>query len=229
MAGEPTAAADAVGLQPARHARRATDRTKWTAGAAGAFVVATGHGSESVAVEMMKRGAYDYLVKGATFMQTAAGGGRAGLERLRAGPASDRGRGATARGPRGIGAARRSGARPNWPRPNHRLRVEMEERAAPRSRCSSTGRVGPRGPAEHGRRNGGRTGPRVEPAAQRHFQLRPGLQAAVAIRRRPAMRRNCGARWTRWASRPTGRPKSSAGCAVLTKAKPCRRRWTSTP
>jgi C4-dicarboxylate-specific signal transduction histidine kinase len=33
------------------------------------FVVATGHGSESVAVEMMKRGAYDYLVKGATFMK----------------------------------------------------------------------------------------------------------------------------------------------------------------
>ncbi len=33
------------------------------------FLVATGHGSESVAVEMMKRGASDYLVKGATFMQ----------------------------------------------------------------------------------------------------------------------------------------------------------------
>ena len=33
------------------------------------FVVATGHGSESVAVEMMKRGAYDYLVKGPTFMK----------------------------------------------------------------------------------------------------------------------------------------------------------------
>jgi C4-dicarboxylate-specific signal transduction histidine kinase len=33
------------------------------------FVVATGHGSESVAVEMMKRGAYDYLVKGASFMK----------------------------------------------------------------------------------------------------------------------------------------------------------------
>jgi C4-dicarboxylate-specific signal transduction histidine kinase len=33
------------------------------------FVVATGHGSESVAVEMMKLGAYDYLVKGATFMK----------------------------------------------------------------------------------------------------------------------------------------------------------------
>jgi C4-dicarboxylate-specific signal transduction histidine kinase len=33
------------------------------------FVVATGHGSESVAVEMMKQGAYDYLVKGPTFMK----------------------------------------------------------------------------------------------------------------------------------------------------------------
>ncbi|MEN6367487.1 MAG: ATP-binding protein [Thermoguttaceae bacterium] len=33
------------------------------------FVVATGHGSESVAVEMMRRGAYDYLVKGATFLK----------------------------------------------------------------------------------------------------------------------------------------------------------------
>jgi C4-dicarboxylate-specific signal transduction histidine kinase len=32
------------------------------------FVVATGHGSESVAVEMMKHGAYDYVIKGATFM-----------------------------------------------------------------------------------------------------------------------------------------------------------------
>jgi C4-dicarboxylate-specific signal transduction histidine kinase len=33
------------------------------------FMVATGHGSESVAVEMMKRGACDYLVKGTTFMK----------------------------------------------------------------------------------------------------------------------------------------------------------------
>ncbi|MCE5266547.1 MAG: response regulator [Planctomycetaceae bacterium] len=33
------------------------------------FIVATGHGSESVAVAMMKRGAYDYLVKGPTFMK----------------------------------------------------------------------------------------------------------------------------------------------------------------
>jgi C4-dicarboxylate-specific signal transduction histidine kinase len=33
------------------------------------FIVATGHGSESVAVEMMKRGAYDYLLKGAAFMR----------------------------------------------------------------------------------------------------------------------------------------------------------------
>ena len=33
------------------------------------FVVATGHGSETVAVEMMKRGARDYLIKGAAFMK----------------------------------------------------------------------------------------------------------------------------------------------------------------
>jgi C4-dicarboxylate-specific signal transduction histidine kinase len=33
------------------------------------FVVATGHGNERVAVEMMKRGAIDYLVKNATFME----------------------------------------------------------------------------------------------------------------------------------------------------------------
>ena len=32
------------------------------------FVVATGHGSESVAIEMMKHGAYDYVVKGPAFM-----------------------------------------------------------------------------------------------------------------------------------------------------------------
>lgn len=33
------------------------------------FVVTTGHGSESVAVEMMKLGAHDYLVKGAAFVK----------------------------------------------------------------------------------------------------------------------------------------------------------------
>ncbi|MBN2474054.1 MAG: response regulator [Pirellulales bacterium] len=33
------------------------------------FVVATGHGSETVAVEMMKRGARDYLIKGASFLK----------------------------------------------------------------------------------------------------------------------------------------------------------------
>ena len=33
------------------------------------FIVATGHGSETVAVEMMKRGAYDYIVKGAAFLK----------------------------------------------------------------------------------------------------------------------------------------------------------------
>ena len=47
------------------------------------FVVATGHGSESVAVEMMKRGAYDYLVKGATFMQLLPAVVGQALERAR--------------------------------------------------------------------------------------------------------------------------------------------------
>jgi C4-dicarboxylate-specific signal transduction histidine kinase len=47
------------------------------------FVVATGHGSESVAVEMMKRGAYDYLVKGATFMKLLPAVIEQALERVR--------------------------------------------------------------------------------------------------------------------------------------------------
>ncbi len=47
------------------------------------FVVATGHGSESVAVEMMKRGAYDYLVKGPAFMQLLPAVVDRSLERAR--------------------------------------------------------------------------------------------------------------------------------------------------
>ncbi len=33
------------------------------------FVIATGHGSETVAVEMMRRGARDYMIKGASFLK----------------------------------------------------------------------------------------------------------------------------------------------------------------
>jgi C4-dicarboxylate-specific signal transduction histidine kinase len=47
------------------------------------FMVATGHGSESVAVEMMKRGACDYLVKGATFMKLLPAVVDQALERVR--------------------------------------------------------------------------------------------------------------------------------------------------
>ena len=72
-----------VGLQPARHARRATPRTIEAQGSRVPFVVATGHGSESVAVEMMKRGAYDYLVKGATFMKLLPAVIDQALERVR--------------------------------------------------------------------------------------------------------------------------------------------------
>jgi C4-dicarboxylate-specific signal transduction histidine kinase len=47
------------------------------------FIVATGHGSESVAVEMMKRGAYDYLVKGPAFMKLLPAVVDRSLERAR--------------------------------------------------------------------------------------------------------------------------------------------------
>ncbi len=47
------------------------------------FVVATGHGNESVAVEMMKRGACDYLVKGVTFMKLLPTVVAQALERVR--------------------------------------------------------------------------------------------------------------------------------------------------
>jgi C4-dicarboxylate-specific signal transduction histidine kinase len=47
------------------------------------FVVATGHGSESVAVDMMKRGAYDYLVKDASFMKLLPAVVSRALERAR--------------------------------------------------------------------------------------------------------------------------------------------------
>lgn len=47
------------------------------------FVVATGHGSESVAVEMMKRGAYDYIVKGTSFLKLLPALVNRALERAR--------------------------------------------------------------------------------------------------------------------------------------------------
>ncbi len=45
--------------------------------------MATGHGSESVAVEMMKRGAYDYLVKGVSFMKMLPAVVERALQRVR--------------------------------------------------------------------------------------------------------------------------------------------------
>jgi len=47
------------------------------------FLVAPGHGSESVAVEMMKHGAYDYVVKGAAFMLLLPAVVDRALERVR--------------------------------------------------------------------------------------------------------------------------------------------------
>ena len=47
------------------------------------FIVATGHGSESVAVEMMKLGAYDYIVKDAAFLKFLPAVVDRALERVR--------------------------------------------------------------------------------------------------------------------------------------------------
>ncbi len=91
------------------------------------FVVATGHGSESVAVEMMKRGAYDYLVKGATFMQLLPAVVAQALERARQAQqliqAEEQLREAHEELEQRV--QRRTAELADA---NHRLRVEMEER-----------------------------------------------------------------------------------------------------
>ncbi len=91
------------------------------------FVVATGHGSESLAVEMMKRGAYDYLVKGATFMKLLPAVVEKALERVRQ---ADRLRRAEeqlrqARDELELRVQQRTA---ELAEVNRRLRVEMEER-----------------------------------------------------------------------------------------------------
>jgi C4-dicarboxylate-specific signal transduction histidine kinase len=47
------------------------------------FVVATGHGNESLAVEMMKHGAHDYVVKGTAFVKLLPAVVERALERVR--------------------------------------------------------------------------------------------------------------------------------------------------
>ena len=91
------------------------------------FVVATGHGSESVAVDMMKRGAYDYLVKGATFMKLLPAVVNQALQRARQSQrliqAEEQLRDAHEELEQRV--LRRTAELADA---NHRLRVEMEER-----------------------------------------------------------------------------------------------------
>ena len=100
------------------------------------FVVATGHGSESLAVEMMKRGAYDYIVKGATFMKLLPAVVAQALERAcqaqRLIQAKEQLREAHEELENSV--HRRTA---ELAEANRRLRVEMEERRRPRIRCSS--------------------------------------------------------------------------------------------
>jgi len=91
------------------------------------FVVATGHGSESVAVEMMKRGAYDYLVKGASFMKLLPAVVEQALERARQAERLDRAE-AELRSARDELELRVEQRTAELAEANRRLREEMEVR-----------------------------------------------------------------------------------------------------
>ena len=76
---------------------------------------------------------------------------------------------------------------------NRRLRVEIDERRRAEERgAAASGRIGPRRPAEHDRRDGGRACPRIEPAAQRDLQPCPGRASDCWIPATRPCRRACG-------------------------------------
>jgi C4-dicarboxylate-specific signal transduction histidine kinase len=91
------------------------------------FVVATGHGSESVAVEMMKRGAYDYLVKDATFMKLLPAVVEKALDRARQAERLARAEGQLRQAHEELEQRVRQRTE-ELAEANHRLRLEMDER-----------------------------------------------------------------------------------------------------
>ena len=101
------------------------------------FVVATGHGSESVAIEMMKHGAYDYVVKGPAFMLLLPEVIDGALERVRQAKRLAEAEEELCRDTRPIGAARSSSARRNWPRSTAVCGSRSTNAAAPNRERSS--------------------------------------------------------------------------------------------
>ena len=157
-----------------------------------AFVVATGHGSESVAVDMMKHGAYDYVVKGAAFLLLLPAVVDRALERVRQVERLAETEEELRRGPRRVGAAGRTthgGIGRGQPSSADR---DGRTQACRGSGATTSGRTGPRGQAQHRWRDGGRVGPRIEPTAQRHLQPCPGVQAAAGFRRPRLCRKSGG-------------------------------------
>ena len=100
------------------------------------FVVATGHGSESVAVEMMKQGAYDYLVKGPTFMKLLPAVVERALERARQAERLAQAEEQLRQAHEELEQRVRQRTE-ELAEANRRLRLEMDDAAAPRSKSTS--------------------------------------------------------------------------------------------
>ena len=121
-----------------------------------------------------------------------ARGRRSGLGEGETGRTSGRNRGRAAAGARGVGTARRATHGGIGRGQSSAADRDRRTQACRGSGTTTPGRTGPRRQAEHRRRNDGGIGPRIEPAAQRDLQSRPGLQAVAGFRRQGLRRRSGG-------------------------------------